>query len=86
MQRELLVTQTALRLSKAYAARHKGQIGAARDPLESDIMDLQHLRNMPYVDFQVTDRFAVEVAKTVTPMFGTKVLRNLGELQEALEK
>jgi hypothetical protein len=76
----------AVALVQAYSARHKGVLGKGRKPLESDIMDLQHLRNLPYVDFHVTDRFAAEVAKDASTQFGTKVLRNLNELREALRQ
>jgi len=76
----------AVALVRAYSARHKGELGKSRKPLDSDIMDLQHLRNLPYVDFQVTDRFMADVAQDASMPFGTKVLRNLSELKEELSR
>lgn len=73
-------------LGKAYAAKHKGELGKARTPGENDIGDLQHLRNLPYVDCLLTDRFAAEMVKGVAGRYGTVVVRSLGELREELSK
>lgn len=69
---------------REYVRRHKGVPGRARDPLSSDLMDLQHLRNLPYVDLFVTDRFAADVARDAARTMGTKVLRSLNELRQEL--
>ena len=58
----------------------------ARKPLESDGTDLQHLRNVPYVDCFVTDKFVNNYAKTVAlNTYNTNIFQNLSELQDWLE-
>src|SRR4030095_1945746 len=64
-----------------YAKRHKGDLKLGRKPLESDIMDIHHLRNLPYVDVYLTDRFFAEVGRKGQQIFKTTVLRNLTELE-----
>jgi hypothetical protein len=68
-----------------YYKKHKGGYGKGRHPLRSDIMDLHHLRNFPYVNFYVTDRFFADIAKKGEDLFGTKVFANLSELQKYLK-
>lgn len=67
-----------------YYKRHKGSSQRGRHPLESDLMDLHHLRCLPYVNFYVTDRFFADIAKKGESFFGTKVFLNLSELQKYL--
>jgi hypothetical protein len=69
-----------------YYKKHKGTYKKGRNPLESDIMDLHHLRNFPYVDFYVTDRFFADIAKKGEGLFKTKVFLNLSELHKYLNK
>jgi len=69
-----------------YYKRHKGSYKTGRDPLGSDVMDLHHLRNFPYVDFYVTDRFFADIAKKGEEVFRTKVFLNLSELHKYLDK
>ena len=69
-----------------YYKRHKGNLERGRKPLSSDIMDIYHSMNLPYVDYYLTDRFFTEVVKSGEKLFKTKVLRNLTELKSQLEK
>lgn len=69
-----------------YYAKNKGDVNHARNPLDSDLMDLQHLNFIPYVDYFLTDRFFKEVASRPSSQFNTLVFRNLSALKEHLEK
>lgn len=72
--------------SVEYAKRHIGVTKRPRNSRESDVMDLHNLRNLPYVDLFVTDKFFADlVRKTARNEFGTRVFRNLFELKEFLE-
>lgn len=69
-----------------YYKRHKGKLDISRKPSQSDIMDLHHIRNLPYVDIYSTDRFFGEVAKRKSMEFDTMVVTSLIELKDVLEK
>ncbi len=69
-----------------YYKRHKGTYKRGRNPLESDVMDLHHLRNFPYVNYYVTDRFFADIAKKGEVLFKTKVFLNLSELRKYLRE
>jgi hypothetical protein len=65
-----------------YMKRHIGSTKKGRRPRQSDIMDLHNLRNIPYVDLYVTDAFFADLAKEIAAKsFGTKILRNLNQLE-----
>jgi hypothetical protein len=72
-------------LVRAYLARHKGVPGKARKPRENDLMDMQHLRALPYVNHLVTDGFWADAARSVAVEWGTKVYRTSKELAVALQ-
>lgn len=74
----------SLTVAIEYSKRHKGDLSVGRKPLESDFMDIHHLRNIPYVDVYLTDRFFAEVGRKAEQIFKTKVLRNLAELELCL--
>lgn len=68
-----------------YVRRHIGSTKRGRKPRQSDIMDLHNLRNIPYVDIYVTDAFFADIAKEIAPKtFGTKIVRNLCQLEDFL--
>lgn len=68
-----------------YVKRHIGSTKRGRTPRQSDIMDLHNTRNIPYVDLYVTDAFFADIAKEIAPkVFGTRIFRNLSELEEFL--
>lgn len=68
-----------------YVKRHIGSTKKGRTPRQSDIMDLHNIRNIPYVDIYVTDAFFADIAKEIAPkVFGTRIFRNLSELEEFL--
>ncbi len=70
-----------------YQKKHGVKISRGRDPHKSDILDLYNLRNLPYVDIYLTDNYFVELSKKIGEInFNTKVLRNLNQLVEYLEK
>jgi hypothetical protein len=75
----------AILFSVEYIRRHIGSTKRGRCPRQSDIMDLHNLRNIPYVDLYVTDAFFADLAKEIAPkVFGTRIFRNLSELEEFL--
>jgi hypothetical protein len=68
-----------------YIKRHIGSTKKGRSPRQSDIMDLHNLRNIPYVDVYVTDAFFADLGKEVAPkVFGTRIVRNLSQLEDLL--
>lgn len=69
-----------------YYKRHKANLVTGRKPKSSDIIDLHHIRNLPYVDIYSTDRFFGEFAKRKSIEFGTLVVTSLAELKDILEK
>ncbi len=69
-----------------YYKRHKGNLIKGRKPESSDIMDLYHIRNLPYVDIYSTDSFFGEFAKKRSIEFRTQVVTSLVELKDVLEK
>jgi hypothetical protein len=69
-----------------YAKRHVGVLKKARRPIESDIIDLNNLRNLPYVDLYVTDNFFADLSGKIAKIyFGTLVYKKLFQLKEYLE-
>lgn len=69
-----------------YAKRHVGVTKRARKPHESDVMDLHNLRNLPYVDLFVTDSFFAEIVGRIAKAeFGTRIFKDLFQLNEFLE-
>jgi hypothetical protein len=70
-----------IQIFSEYLKRHKG----TRNPTRNDYMDIHHMRYLPYVDYFITDRFFAEVAKGISGIFNTKVVRNLDELKTDLE-
>lgn len=69
-----------------YIKRHIGSTKRGRRPRGSDIMDLHNLRNIPYVDLYVTDAFFADLGKKIAAkVFGTRIVRNLGQLEDFLK-
>lgn len=67
-----------------YLKRHVA-FQRARNPKESDIMDLYNIMNIPYVDLYLTDNFFAGIAKSkINKLFGTKIFKNLQELSDFL--
>lgn len=71
-------------LARAYLTVHRGTPERARRPQENDVMDLHHLRNLPHVDFLVTDGFWAEAAKGVASQHHPRLLRNVEALVREL--
>jgi hypothetical protein len=67
-----------------YFIKHKGNLQRGRTPRESDVLDLFHLLNLPYVDVYLTDAFFTEVAKPGQELFNTTIFRNLVKLRDYL--
>lgn len=82
--RELPSMNAIITFGVEYYKRHKGDYDRGRTPLRSDIMDLHHVRNLPYVDFYSTDRFFGEVVRAKSKEFTTRVVTNLKDLKSIL--
>ena len=63
-----------------YLKAHRGN----RNPMQSDLRDILHLINLPYVDIYSTDKFFTEVARRKTIQYGTRVVNNLQQLKAIL--
>ena len=69
-----------------YSKKHIGLEKRNRKVRESDIIDLHNLRNVPYVDYFLTDSFFTEISKKQASMtYGTTILKNLKQLVSHLE-
>jgi len=69
-----------------YSKRHIGLGKRIRKVRESDIIDLHNLRNVPYVDYFLTDSFFAEISKKQASMiYGTTIIKNLKQLVLYLE-
>lgn len=69
-----------------YLQKNKGSFEHGRCPNESDLRDLHHIINLPYVDFYITDKFFANIAKKCADSFNTTVVRNVEQLKEKMEK
>lgn len=69
-----------------YLRRNKGSFDHGRNPNESDLRDLHHMINLPYVDFYITDRFFVSIAKKYADIFNTTVFCNVQQLKNKLRE
>lgn len=80
------IIYSAILFCVEYVKKHIGSIKRGRKPCESDVIDLHNLRNIPYVDVYVTDSFFAELAgKIAKKSFGTKIFKNLFQLEAFLE-
>jgi hypothetical protein len=68
-----------------YLRRNRWNFDHGRSPNESDLRDLHHIINLPYVDFYVTDRFFVSIAKKYADSFNTTVVRNVEQLKDRVQ-
>lgn len=84
--KEIPSINSILTFAIEYYKRHKGNLDIGRKPSQSDIMDLHHIRNLPYIDIYSTDNFFGEIAKRKSKEFGTLVVTSLTELKNVLEK
>lgn len=55
-------------------------VNNGRTPISSDLLDIFHLMNLPYVDYFITDRFFSSLARRYEAVFHTKVCKSLKEL------
>ena len=68
-----------------YLQRNKGaNTHGSRFPRGSDLRDIFHSIAIPYVDYYVTDRFFVSIAKKYADVFNTRVLPNIQQLKEII--
>ncbi len=68
--------QAAITFQVEYYRHHRGKADRSRTPAQSDLMDLQHIFFLPYVDIYTTDAFFAEVARNAARVFQTHVVKN----------
>ena len=68
-----------------YQKRHKGTFSRGRKPKQSDLGDVVHAINLPYVDIYSTDKFFSEVVRKKAGNFGTRIVNSLSQLKVVLE-
>ena len=68
-----------------YLQKNKGSVEHSRNPNESDLRDLHHIINLPYVDFYITDKFFANIAKKCADSFNTTVVRNVEQLKDRVQ-
>jgi hypothetical protein len=82
--RALPSASVVVSLFREHYRRHVGPIGKVRKADANDVMDMHHLRSLPYVDFQATDAFWADCARGTAKNFGTRLTKNTVDLLAAV--
>lgn len=83
---EIMSSKYYIDLIQQYIQSNSGFSPNPRKLDENDYFDIEHLRNLPYVDCYVTEKYFGNIAQGICSKYGTSVFKNLKDLKTHLEQ